>query len=203
MSYEATPDFTNSAPIILFTVEGDDSADTAAALDELMGRVPQILDDLQGGLGLPQADLVTARKLTQDSRPAVVRKSQIRAALLATAVTGGLGLLLLALVDSLLGVRARSRAERKAAREAEAARRAEEEAAAAPPEPVDETSDEDAEEDEPIYTYRIPIDSDLAISPARSKWLHTARSSPATRDGHRFRDAPPTKPRSRASGRNR
>jgi hypothetical protein len=205
MSYEATPDFTNSAPIILFTVEGSDSATTAAALDDLMGRVPQILDDLQGGLGLPQADLVTARKLTQDSRPAVVRKSQIRAALMATAAAGGIGLLLLALVDSLLVLRARGRAERRAAQEAEAARRAEEEAASAPPEPVDEDQheDEDEDEDEPIYTYRVPLDSDLAISPARSKWLHTARSSAATRDGHRFREAPPTKPRSRASGRNR
>jgi len=227
-SYEATPDFTNSAPIILFDVEGDTTAGTSAALEELMGRVPQILDDLQGGLGLPQEGLVTARKLTQDSRPAVVRKGQIRAGLMTTAVAGGLGLLLLALVDSLLLARARSRALR-AAREAEEARLAEEEAAAAPLDPFDdpyedasedvaedvadevddEVDDEDEVDDpaevdddveEPVYTYRIPVESELAVSPARSKWLHNG-SGP--RDSHRFRDAPVAKPRTRAAGRNR
>ncbi len=117
MSYEAIPDFTNSAPIILFTVEGDTADGATAGLDDLMARIPLILDELQDGLGLPPDAYVTARKLTQDTRPAVERKTQIRAGLLTAAVAGGLGLLLLALVDSLLGVRARVRAEQEAADE--------------------------------------------------------------------------------------
>ena len=107
MSYEAIPDFTNSAPIILFTVEGDTADGATAGLDDLMARIPLILDELQDGLGLPPDAYVTARKLTQDARPAMVRKTQIRAGLLTAAVAGGLGLLLLALVDS-LARRARS-----------------------------------------------------------------------------------------------
>ena len=150
MSYEATPDFTNSAPIILFTVEGDTSTGAAAALDDLMARVPTILVDLQDGLGLPQDGFVTARKLTQDARPAIVRKTQIRTGLLATAVAGGLGLLLVALADSLLGVRARVRAEQAAHRV---------EAAGEPPEPVEVAPEA-----------RVRVDAELAVSPARSTW---------------------------------
>ena len=115
MSFEATPDFTNSAPIILFTVEGKTPTGATEALDDLMARVPIVLYDLQEGLGLNQDGLVTARNLTQDARPAIVRKTQIRAAVLAVAVTGGLGLLLLALIESLLAMRARGKAEEESA----------------------------------------------------------------------------------------
>ncbi len=214
MSYEATPDFTNSAPIILFTVEGDTSEGSAAALDDLMARVPVILGNLQNGLGLPQDGFVTARKLTQDTRPAVVRKTQIRAGLLVAAVSGGLGLLLLALVDSLLGVRARNAAERAAAREqAREEEEWEEELEDAyddlpPPDPehepepdpelepalVEEPEPERvlAEESEPaedsekphsVYPYLLPEVSEVAVSPARSKWLRS--SAPGAANGSR------------------
>jgi hypothetical protein len=197
-SYEAMPDYTNSAPIILFDVEGDSATGTAAALEELMGRVPDILDDLQGGLGLPQDGLVTARKLTQDSRPAVVRKDQIRAGLLVLAASGGIGLLLLALADSLLSARAQAKARRAAARAAEQARREEEEEAArleaeaqqATATQTLEDSDEsrgdevDEPDPEPVYTYRVPVDSALAVSPARSKWLQSSGTPRASRRPH-------------------
>lgn len=189
MSFTATPDFTNSAPIILFTVEGGTSDGTAAALDDLVARVPVILRNLQDGLGLNEQDYVTSRTLTKDARPEVVRKTQVRAGLLATAVAGGLGLMLLALVDSLMTARSRRRARRAAERaaaqvaaEQEAAEReaAEREAAEAPvdvPPAVDRAGDRTAP---PLYTYRVPVDAELAISPARSRWardtgVHEAR----------------------------
>lgn len=109
MSYEATPDFTNSAPIILFTIEGGTSAGSVAGLQALMERVPDVLDQLQAGLGLTAQDEVTAMPLTQDEVPETVRKSQIRAGILAATVVVALGLLLLALVDSLLMNRRRAK----------------------------------------------------------------------------------------------
>ncbi|MDZ5660555.1 hypothetical protein HN031_03110 [Nocardioides sp. zg-1308] len=244
MSYEATPDFTNSAPIILFTVEGGTSTGAAAALDDLMARVPLILVDLQEGLGLSEDGFVTARKLTQDARPAIVRKNQIRAGLLTAAAAGGLGLLLLALVDSLLGVRARSRAQQ------DAARAAEEDPDGPDDEPVEQVTslgvddpgdeagtadeadgpvEEDAPAEEvpmPIYTYRIPLASEMAVSPARSRWSRATRRGDSARDAHRggngetppslmglngpqarergpWSATPVTRPRTRAPGKNR
>lgn len=202
MSYEVTPDFTNSAPIILFTVEGGTSEGAATALDDLISRVPQVLDDLQGSLGLPQEGLVTARTLTQDSRPAVVRKGQIRAALLATAASAGLGLLLLALADSLLSVRSRTRAARAAARAAAELARAEDEAAAGPDAAVSEMDDEPKRQ--PLHTHRLPVDSELAISPARSRWLLASSTASAARSAHGFGAQASTTTRgTRAGGRNR
>ncbi|MFC7724022.1 hypothetical protein ACFQW6_02815 [Nocardioides sp. GCM10028917] len=109
--YEVTPDFTNSAPIILFTVEGSSSTGSAAALHGLMEHVPVVLLELQDGLGLTQYDMVTAKDLTRDEVPEVIRKTQIRAGILAAAVTLTLGLLLLALLESLLAARTRTRTD--------------------------------------------------------------------------------------------
>ena len=206
MEYEATPDFTNSAPIILFTVAGGSSDATAAGLDDLLSRVPAILLDLQDGLGLSSEGQVTARKLTQDSRPAVVRKGQIRAGMLAVAATAGLGLLALALIDSLLVSRGRRRAASSDAdADADAADRAEapEEPDPEPaPAPEPEAEPEPDPPDEEVFVYRIPVDVDLAASPARARSLRPVPPDPA-RNGHPFRDTPSGKPRASRAGRKR
>lgn len=190
MSFTATPDFTNSAPIILFTVEGGTSDGTAAALDDLVARVPVILRNLQDGLGLNEQDYVTSRTLTKDARPEVVRKTQVRAGLLATAVAGGLGLMLLALVDSLMTARARRRARRAAERAAEqvAAEREAAEREAAEREAQQAAEQETAppareQAPPPLYTYRVPVDAELAISPARSRWARDTGAHEARRLG--------------------
>ena len=207
MSYEATPDFTNSAPIILFTVEGDTAVGAAAALDDLMARVPTILADLQDGLGLDDDGYVTARKLTQDARPAIVRKTQIRAGLLAAAVAGGLGLLLLALIDSLLGVRARARTERETARVVDRTSPARDDDSR---EWLEETGSVEVEEleaadrpapSEQVHAYRAGGDSEVAVSPARSTSAHTL-NRPQVRDRGPRSPGRATKPRTRATGRN-
>ncbi len=207
MSYEATPDFTNSAPIILFTVEGDTAVGAAAALDDLMGRVPTILADLQGGLGLDDDGYVTARKLTQDARPAIVRKTQIRAGLLAAAVAGGLGLLLLALIDSLLGVRVRARTKGEAARVVARTSPARDDDSG---EWLEETGSVEVQEleaaDHPapveqVHAYRAGGDSEVTVSPARSTWAHTL-NGPQVRDRGPRSPGRTTKPRTRATGRN-
>ncbi|WP_310525913.1 hypothetical protein [Nocardioides sp.] len=106
-SFEVTPDYTNSAPIILFTTEAGTPDVAVTALKSLMDRVPSELDNLQSGLDLPPAEKVTALVLTQDEQPVTSRKSQIRAALLAAAALGGSGLLMIALIDGLLAGRRR------------------------------------------------------------------------------------------------
>ena len=111
MSYDATPDFTNSAPIILFTVQGDTAQGSVKALESLMDRVPGILGDLQSDLRLDANGLVTSQPITRDTESTLVQKTQIRAGILAAAVTGCVGLLLIALLDALLAMRARGAAQ--------------------------------------------------------------------------------------------
>lgn len=105
--FAIVPDYTNSAPIILFTVEATDPDEAAAALASLMDRVPGELDKLQASLDLSRSERVTSVTLTQDEEPETTYKSMIRAAILAGTVLGSVGLLLIALADGLLAARRR------------------------------------------------------------------------------------------------
>ena len=101
-SFEIVPDYTNSAPIILFTVEGSDPAVATDALESLVSLVPVELSNLQSGLDLPEAERVASTVLTQDEKPQATNKAMIRSAILAGAGVSGAGLMLIALLDSLL-----------------------------------------------------------------------------------------------------
>lgn len=105
-TFEATPDFTNSAPIILITAKAGSAPEATAALSAVMGRVPKILDDLQSGLDLPSQAEITSRPLVADTEPDPVYSSQIRAGIVAAVVALGLGLLLVGLLDGLMTGRA-------------------------------------------------------------------------------------------------
>lgn len=102
VSYEAVPDFTNSAPIILITVEADSKAHAITAVGALMDRVPVVLGELQSGLRLEKSAEITSSALIADTEPEAVRKSQIRGAIVGGAGTLGLGLLMIALLDGIL-----------------------------------------------------------------------------------------------------
>jgi hypothetical protein len=104
-TFEIVPDYTNSAPIILFTVEASTPDVATDALTSLMDRVPVELDKLQAGLDLPPAERVSSVVLTRDEEPATTWKDMIRAALVTAAGLGGTGLLLIALVDGWLAGR--------------------------------------------------------------------------------------------------
>lgn len=116
-SFEVVPDYTNNAPIIVFTVEAAAPEDAVSALRALMDRVPTELSQLQSELDLSSSERVTSLALTRDERPSVTHKVQIRAAILVAAVLGGTGLLLIALIDGLLA----GRRERRTAMSAEQA----------------------------------------------------------------------------------
>ena len=68
-TYEIVPDYTNSAPIILFTVEAATPDVATEALSSLIDRVPVELEKLQAGLDLPAAQRVTSVVLTRDEVP--------------------------------------------------------------------------------------------------------------------------------------
>ncbi len=101
-SFEIVPDYTNSAPIILFTVEASDPTVATDALESLVSLVPVELSNLQSGLDLPEAERVASTVLTQDEQPQATNKAMIRSSILAGAGVGGAGLMLIALLDSLL-----------------------------------------------------------------------------------------------------
>jgi hypothetical protein len=101
-TFEIVPDYTNSAPIILFTVEAATPEVATEALSSLVERVPVELEKLQSGLDLPAAQRVTSVVLTRDESPASTKKAMIRSSLMTMAALGGMGLLLIALVDGWL-----------------------------------------------------------------------------------------------------
>lgn len=102
ITFEATPDFTSGAPLILVTVDSKSPTTGAVALKAVVDRVPGILSELQADLGLRPKALVTSTEVVMDFQPDVVHKKQIRAALLAGAGILGLGLLAVGLLDSML-----------------------------------------------------------------------------------------------------
>jgi len=102
VTYEVTPEFTSSAPIILITVEADSAGNAATALVAVMDRVPRILVDLQAALHLRDRAEITSMPLVADRQPNAVRKSQIRAGIVAGAGTLGLCLVMIALLDGYL-----------------------------------------------------------------------------------------------------
>lgn len=101
-SFEIVPDYTNSAPIILFTVEAATPKVATDALESLVSLVPVELSNLQADLDLPEAERVASTVLTQDQTPQATSKAMIRSAILAGAGVGGAGLMLIALIDGLV-----------------------------------------------------------------------------------------------------
>jgi hypothetical protein len=103
--YEAAPDFTNSAPIVLITVDAGSATNAVTGLNAVMERIPAVLTDLQEGLNLEGNAEITSLPLVTDRQPDVVHKDQIRAGIVVGAGTLGLGLLMIGLLDGLAGAR--------------------------------------------------------------------------------------------------
>ena len=162
-TFEIVPDYTNSAPIILFTVEASSPQVATDALDSLVSLVPVELSDLQSNLDLPEAERVASTVLTQDEKPQATSKSMIRSAILAGAGVGGAGLMLIALIDSvLLG--------RRSPDPASAADR--DEAAAGPP-PTDD--DRDGTDEDDVAPQPTPLRPVAASRPPAERTVTTRR----------------------------
>lgn len=107
--YGLANDPTTSAPVLM--VEVSASSDTAAleAQATLLEILPDALANLQHGLGLSNAESITAREITVDRRAEAVHKSQIRAAIVVTVAVMALFLALIGLVDGMLETRRQAR----------------------------------------------------------------------------------------------
>jgi hypothetical protein len=166
-SFEIVPDYTNSAPIILFTVEASDPKVATDALESLVSLVPVELGDLQAGLDLPEAERVASTVLTQDETPQATNKAMIRSAILAGAGVSGAGLMLIALVDSLLLGRRNPDPAGSAAADSDGT-------AAGPPEPVADDAATGAEDEEATAPEPVPLRS-VATAQAPAERTVTTR----------------------------
>ncbi len=97
--------------MILVTVSSESPETGGIALKAVTDRVPDILTELQAGLGLRPKALISSTPVVMDVEPEVVHKKQIRAALLAGAGVFGLGLLTIGLIDAMLQRRGRPAGE--------------------------------------------------------------------------------------------
>ncbi len=159
--YTMESDISTSGPLMVIDVSSGSAAESVAALNTLLDRVPNALDTLQTDLGIDSEDFITSSTLTADDRPQVIHKSQIRAGIVAGAGMLALCLLLVGLVDGLL---------LSAAARAGASKRPEADAAAppAPPgHPVDGGPPDDEPEDGPPSDESRAAQATVPASPAR------------------------------------
>ncbi|WP_347354582.1 hypothetical protein [Intrasporangium sp.] len=105
-TYKLTPDFTTSGPLIIVDVEAPTPEAAVSGLKTVMEMIPARLESLQTGLDIEQSAYITAKKLTADAIPEIVRSGQMRAGIIAAAVSLALMLFLVGLIDGLLTARA-------------------------------------------------------------------------------------------------
>jgi hypothetical protein len=108
-TYEVLRDLSTSGPILLVTADAKTSADTLATMKAVTDLVNPTLSELQSSLSVVTQAQITSSVLTADDHPDSVKKTTIRALIVAL----GIGLvgsaLIVALVDSLLLTRRRQR----------------------------------------------------------------------------------------------
>jgi len=93
--YQVTQDFTNSAPVILVTMEAPSAEAASAALQAVIARVPVALATLQSGFQLPADASITSTPLIVDTQPQVLHKDQIRTGIVVAIAVLGIGLVAL------------------------------------------------------------------------------------------------------------
>jgi hypothetical protein len=100
--YTVVADTTSSGPVLAVTVEDRTPANSLAARDQVVGQVPLKLDALQDNLTIPSRSRITSMVLTQDNKPEIVGKDQLRALVVAVGA-GAVGTaLMVALIDGYL-----------------------------------------------------------------------------------------------------
>lgn len=108
-TYEIAPDYTTSAPVVLFTIEADGPATAADLRKDLVARVAPTLRELQTELDIPQASQVVSLVVNAGDEPTTLQKKRVRLALVAVAGVLVLSLGLIMLADVLLLRRRRTR----------------------------------------------------------------------------------------------
>lgn len=103
--YTVARDLTTNGPVLLITIDGKNPDDVSRQLGLVVAQVPEVLQALQAAENVPADAQITSRTILQQDAPTTVRKSQMRAMLVAAA----LGLLATVAVASLIERRSASR----------------------------------------------------------------------------------------------
>ena len=106
-TYLVEPDYTTNGPILVVTVEDSNPEVALDATAYLLDQAPKTLDALQAGLGVRPNSRITSTVITRDAVPEPVRKSQLRALVVALGAGVTLTALAAAAVDGLLRQRRR------------------------------------------------------------------------------------------------
>jgi hypothetical protein len=101
-SYEVTPDYATSGPIVVIGVTSKSSEAAVRGLGVVIGTVSEILANMQSELDLKSGDYITSKVLTIDRSAQVMVSTQIRSTILISAVLLGTVLLAIALLDPIL-----------------------------------------------------------------------------------------------------
>ena len=106
-TYLVEPDYTTNGPILVITVEDSNPKVALDATTYLLDQAPKTLDALQAGLGSDPTHGLPSTVITRDAVPEPVRKSQMRALVVALGAGVTLTALAAAAVDGLLRQRRR------------------------------------------------------------------------------------------------
>lgn len=101
-TYEVSPDYTTSSPIFIITAFDQTPEATLATLKTVSDKVAPTLVALQKPLEIAPKSQITSSVLTADDHPTAVRKTQLRALILAVSFGLLFFAMVIAIIDSLL-----------------------------------------------------------------------------------------------------
>lgn len=104
------PDDLTSGPVLLLTADAKAQSQVLGSLQIALDQVPRTLAAIQQSVSVPTASMITSTVITQDNEAKVVRKSQIRAVVVAAVA----GIILTLMIAALVDVRLRRRESRRA-----------------------------------------------------------------------------------------
>jgi hypothetical protein len=184
--YTVAPDLSSSGPVLLVTAAAASPQEALQTLGLVLEEVPRTLSTLQQSVGAPTKTLLTTTVINQDRKSVEVRKSQIRAILVAILAAMGGTVFGVSLIDGLLARRTRG-----GGRGAGSPRAKDEplHLQNAPPPDDDDTGDDDRQDRPwPASGVLKPVPT-VAHKPAatrgapRQRWNRTEPTEPWTRSG--------------------
>ena len=89
-----------AGPVLLVEVQDATPEAALATLTVVLQQLPRTLQQLQVQVGVPEVAMIKSAVISQDARPVIVRRSQMRAIIVAAAVGAGGSLLAICLLDA-------------------------------------------------------------------------------------------------------
>jgi len=179
--YEVTPDYTTSAPVLIFTVDAKTPESAAALRQDLVGRVSPMLQSIQEDLDIAKDSQLVALTINAGDEPQTLQKQRIRVLLVVLAGVLGISLAVVLLLDRWL-LRRRSRASAVSA------------------EPASESEDEARLDEESTTESILVMDgSPPRPEPEQQPLEHSPRRHPVSSRGRSATGSVPAKASGRSS----